>query len=696
MRKRVEVSQDWLVHGNAGRIAGGYVALAIVWTLGSNWLVSTLVGAPLSWWGQSLKSALFLLVTGALLYGALTYLQSRNRRALVLLAESEEAYRRMFADNPNPMFVFDVETLRFLAVNDAAVAHYGWDRDEFLAMTLWDIRPPSTRPELETFLASKVKERNVRLTVHHWTRDGRTIIVEINSHALEFGGRPARLVLALDVTQRVRAEGELYESRLQLEEAQRIASIGSWTNDLDRGEIRWSPALLALLQTDETLTYEKFMSWVVREDRAALLAVGEQLERTGRFKAEYRLRRGDGAIRHVVSQGERVGGEGRGRLFGTLQDVTERKLAEQALADSERKYRQLVELMPDGLLIHDGQEVVFANAAMARLLGAADPAALTGRPIRLILAGFRPELLMPERSLPDNPLLGLAAGPGLDNVFQPSLLRRLDGEPVEVEVAVQRIRLGQRDCVQGVVRDLRAQNRMQAALARANERLSRLSTQIIETGEQERRHIARELHDEVGQLLTFTQMTAAWLQRHVADDEQRGRADALAGALSEALAKVRDLALLLRPRQLDAAGLGAAIEAHLARYMAGMGIGWEVVAEPLEPRPDATVEIALFRIFQEAVTNAIKHSGASRLEVRLQCGGDRLRLTVRDDGQGFDRDRALQGTASLGLLSMAERANLVGGELTIDSGPEGTEIRAVVPYRVTLLPARAQQEKISG
>jgi PAS domain S-box-containing protein len=129
----------------------------------------------------------------------------RKRAELDLLHAAEERYRRLFEDNPIPMWVYDPATLRFLAVNEASVKHYGYSRDEFRSMTIADIRPEEDVPELMRSIGHDERGESWR----HRTKDGTVIDVEVHSHALVFDGRPARLVIASDVTQRTRAEAEL-------------------------------------------------------------------------------------------------------------------------------------------------------------------------------------------------------------------------------------------------------------------------------------------------------------------------------------------------------------------------------------------------------------------------------------------------------------------------------------------------------
>jgi len=152
--------------------------------------------------------------------------RSARRAAEAALLTSERKYRLLFDGNPLPMWVFDRETLRFLAVNDAAIAHYGFSREEFLAMGIADIRPPEEMPKLVQVVSQPVAGLNHTGIWKHRKRDGTNIDVEITSHPIDFGERPAQVVLANDVTEKMRAEEQLAAMTQQLWHASRLTTMG--------------------------------------------------------------------------------------------------------------------------------------------------------------------------------------------------------------------------------------------------------------------------------------------------------------------------------------------------------------------------------------------------------------------------------------------------------------------------------------
>ena len=224
----------------------------------------------------------------------------------------------------------------------------------------------------------------------------------------------------------------------------------------------------------------------------------------------------------------------------------------------------------------------------------------------------------------------------------------------------------------------------QEALHGAYGRLRALTRQLEQAKEEEKRHIARELHDELGQLLSAIKINLKVLGRLPDGSEERKErtADAIA-LVDDMIGHVRAMALDLRPPLLDELGLVAALRAYTEAQSVrtGVAIGVEANEEAETLRPDTS--ITAFRIVQEAVNNTLRHASAGRITVSVRADANRLRLSVRDDGRGFHVAEALQRAANgghLGLLGMRERVEALGGQLEIDSAAgQGTEIRASVP-----------------
>ena len=210
-----------------------------------------------------------------------------------------------------------------------------------------------------------------------------------------------------------------------------------------------------------------------------------------------------------------------------------------------------------------------------------------------------------------------------------------------------------------------------------------LSRRLVEVQETERRHLARELHDEVGQALTAAQLNLQSLMQSPAFDPLDPRLNESLMAVERVLKQVQDISLNLRPSLLDELGLEPTLRWLTNRQAALAGLQATVRMDPLEQRLDPIIETQCFRIVQQALTNVVKHAQARGVTVDVSQDCGQLNLSVRDDGIGFDveglRENAVRG-ASLGLLGMEERARLAGGGLQYHSTPgQGTEVHAWFP-----------------
>jgi signal transduction histidine kinase len=229
---------------------------------------------------------------------------------------------------------------------------------------------------------------------------------------------------------------------------------------------------------------------------------------------------------------------------------------------------------------------------------------------------------------------------------------------------------------------------------RASHNLQAISHRLVEVQESERRHIARELHDEIGQTLTSAEMNLQAALRAPRSSALEQRLQDSLQAVERVLEQVHDLSLSLRPSMLDDLGLEPALRWYTQRQAALAGLAAEFHAESMQDRMDPMIETECFRVAQEALNNVVRHARAHAVAVNLSRLDGQLHLRVRDNGVGFNvavqRSQAVRG-ASLGLLSMEERAALAGGGIEYHSVEgHGTEIHAWFPLKPKDTPALAQ------
>jgi signal transduction histidine kinase len=207
-----------------------------------------------------------------------------------------------------------------------------------------------------------------------------------------------------------------------------------------------------------------------------------------------------------------------------------------------------------------------------------------------------------------------------------------------------------------------------------------LAARLAEVEEAERQHLARELHDQVCQRLTALGLTLTLLQSQMPRKAAASLRDRLAAAVAlveQTGETIRDVMAELRPPMLDDYGLLSALHWYGAEFANRTGIGVDVQGQEAAPRLAASVELSLFRIVQEAMTNVAKHARASRVELTQEVDNGAVRLVIADNGVGFDQDRLGQpeGRRRWGLMTMSERAAAAGGHCYVESQPgQGTRV----------------------
>jgi signal transduction histidine kinase len=215
-------------------------------------------------------------------------------------------------------------------------------------------------------------------------------------------------------------------------------------------------------------------------------------------------------------------------------------------------------------------------------------------------------------------------------------------------------------------------------LRESEDKLRRLAAHLISVREEERAHIAREIHDELGQVLTGLKMEVTWLAKRLKDKPLVEKTDSMCALIDSTVQTVRKIATGLRPEMLDDMGLVAAVGWQAKEFQKRTGIRCRTKL-PAETKFDIDVSTTMFRIFQEILTNVARHSRATRVDIDLSVAEDQVQLEVVDNGVGIQDDE-LRAKKSLGLLGMQERALLFGGDVKITGSPgHGTRVSVNIP-----------------
>jgi PAS domain S-box-containing protein len=570
------------------------------------------------------------------------------------------------------LFVLDRDW-RFVYLSPNSLRQAGVPEGELLGRVLWEKYPELLGTPFEAHYRRAVAERRMIHFEAPGVRSGRWY--EVYAAPLPDG----LAVYSRDIAGRKQAEEALRESE------ERHRAIAELTSDYTYA-CRLEPDGTAILESasagfrDVTgFTVEEVQArggWLVLihpDDRPRAQEGIGPLLLSGRGDAfELRIVTKQGATRWIRFSGRVVGELGPGRaarLVGAVQDVTERKAAEEALRESEERLRRFFEATVEGIAIHEDGVIVDANQSLADMFG---------YPLAELLGRHILDLAAPESR--DEVRRHLLAG---DERPYEATGRRRDGSTFPGEIRGKTITHRGRTARVAVLRDITRRKQAKEKLREYAQRLQGLSRRLLEVQEQERRHLARELHDEIGQVLTGLRLTLE-RNRRLPADELRASLAETQEFVRELTAQVRDLSLRLRPTMLDDFGLLAALLWHFERYTAQTGVRVSVEHRGLERRLAPEVETAGYRIIQEALTNVARHAGVAACVARVWLDKGVLYLQVEDGGRGFDAERVLRRDRSTGLSGMQERVELLGGRFTVESGPgQGTRLLAELPVQVS-------------
>jgi PAS domain S-box-containing protein len=660
--------------GLVWRISLFYVLLGVCWILFSDHLIASLfTDARALTRVQSWKGIGYMVGTGVLLYLLLRPLVERLLDAQQRTVDSESRYREMFEANPSPMWTYDLASMRILDSNPAASAFLGWSRGELRGMEMHVLWPVESREYYDAGVAEirAAPDQPYARLERLRTSDGGHRDVEMRSSELaSAGGTRTRLIVVSDRTAELQSQRSREQAMSRLQEAQRLARLGSFEVDARTRRGHFSPILLHLLGQPAGDDRDRALYDVLvaadPANQARLDQLLDELAAGQQQKMDVLLPfiGAGGRERLLRLRVQRVA-EGRSWVLrGTAQDVTEEQQTRRLLGEREQQFSELMRILPDAVMILSGDHVIYANPACAGMFG---------RQSEKLLGEALPALV----EAADLPAMRAYLHGGQGPEPSPHM-RRADGSAFRVALSCSNARYGGQDCKLLVVRDLSEPERMRFALAASNQELQAMGRQLFTAQEDERRSISRELHDDIGQAITAIKLSA---HAAMGEPDQARRQDDLqfvADTADATLDKLRNLSMLLRPPQLDALGLEAALRWHAGVLLRNSPLQLELDIHDLPQRPEREVEQACFRIAQEGLTNVLRHARASTVSLSLEEGDDGgLRLRIEDDGRGFEPADA----NGLGLVIMRERAQSVGGQLRIDALPgRGTRIHLQLPY----------------
>ncbi len=519
-----------------------------------------------------------------------------------------------------------------------------------------------------------------------WTNPFSQQAFQIHNYPfVDVDGSSLVLTLGFDVTQRKKAEEALRQSQSRLAEAQRIARLGHWECDLRSGQVVWSEEVYRIfgLNPEEfTPSLKLILSHVHPEDRERVhQGLRDAQAGVKSYNLVNRLVRPDGSVRYVHSQAEAVfdeDGKPR-RILGTAQDITERRRAEMRLRASEERFRAIFEGAGIGISLVDLEgRIMTVNAAQLKMLGYREEE-LQGKTLMDIT---HPDDRARNMELFAELKLGLR-----DNYQLEKRLLRQDGSDFWGRVMVSLVRglEGEPRCGISTTEDITARKEAREKLRQSETSLRLLTSQLLTAQEDERRRISRELHDEMGQGLLVLKLQAKAIENALPPEQQeiRNECREMRNNLDAVVNNVRRLSRDLSPMMLEDLGLSAALRRLIQEFSKHYHIDCNDQESEINDLFPLEIQVTIYRLFQECLTNIGKHSQASQLTVAINKTYKSVSFVIQDNGKGFNpaQRRHQAGVQGMGLAAMEERVRMVGGQLSIWSQEgAGTRIAFDIPY----------------
>ncbi len=524
----------------------------------------------------------------------------------------------------------------------------------------------------------------------------------------------------IDISQRKQAEEEQLQSEERLRLAAEATELGSWYLDLVTGSFRWSDRCYAIfgLQPGTPMTYDFFLSCLHPDDRERThKAVMDALDPvdTREYDIEYRaIWPDDGSVHWVSAKGRGYFEEMNGKLVatrmnGTTLDITTRVLAVEALRQSEQKYRSLFVVEPDALILIDKETLSIMDANESALL----------------LYGYtREEFLSLDLSaIASDPeeirKMFLSMDCDLEYVAQ-RYHKKKNGQVFPVEMSRCAFELYERNVIYFAIRDITERKRMEMELEQAHKDLEdrvrqrtaeltavnlRLQQEIIEhkqteeelqkyqqkllnlsaelslAEEKERRRIASELHDDIGQTLAMGRIKTESLILSPQPADMSQSLIEIRDLIANSIQKVRFLTSQLSPPLLYEVGFSAALRWLADKFQKESGIRIEILGDTMRKELSEEIGVTLFQVVRELIVNITKHAQAKNAQITVSHQEGKIWISVKDDGKGFDVTR-IGNKDEFGLFNIRQKMKHLGGEIIIESTPgQGTFVSLVTPFR---------------
>ena len=360
------------------------------------------------------------------------------------------------------------------------------------------------------------------------------------------------------------------------------------------------------------------------------------------------------------------------RSVVSFMDITPRMQAETALRESEEKYHNLVERANDGILIIQDGIMKYVNPRLAEMGGFTVE--------ELVDTPFTDYASPAELTTLVDRYVRRMSGEDIEPIYE-TVLKRKDGSDIHVEINASTVSYQGRPGDLVLVRDITERKQAEEALKASRDQLRQLSTHLEAVREEERTSLARDIHDELGQVLTALKIDLAWLSKKLLADQEPllEKTRSMSKLVDMTIQKVKGISTGLRPGLLDDFGLAAAIEWQAGEFQKLTGTRIEISPKPEDIALNRDRSTTLFRVFQELLTNVARHADATKVKVSLTEEDDKIVLRVTDNGKGISKEQ-ISNPRAFGLLGIRERVRFWQGDFKIGGTPgKGTKTVVSIP-----------------
>lgn len=484
-----------------------------------------------------------------------------------------------------------------------------------------------------------------------------------------------------DVTERKRTENELLKGNERYLYATRATSDAIWDWDIINDHLYWGEGyekLFGYRISSKIDNHIYSFEHIHPDDKQEVFsAIYTLINGTGdNWSGEYRYRMKNGEYAVVRDKAVVIRNRaGRAtRMIGAMQDITEQKKAVEELAKERKLLRVLIDNLPDYIYVKDShQRHMINNKANVAMLGFASEEETIGKTISDMIGD------QAAIAFRNDDIALLSSGESILNREEPIITK--DGVWRWLLTTKIPLRDDNEKLIGlvGISRDITDRKKAEEELKEKNHQLKELSRHLQQVREEERKFLAREVHDELGQLASAVKMDIDWLDVKLSaqnDVLYTNRIKHAASTASLMISTIRKIASDLRPGMLDELGLNASLEWKCNKFTSATGINCTFQSTVDDTKLESHVKTELFRICQESLTNVMRHANASEVSVSFTHQDNQIELLITDDGKGFDIDKK---TRTLGLIGMRERCLSINGKLTISSTlGKGTSIRTVI------------------